>query len=63
MTGLIGEFILFSHAFLAFPDDSSAAAAVKQGAKFKNTELKVAFQAKRAEPQKRSIDTSDHSGD
>ncbi|CAF4323933.1 unnamed protein product, partial [Rotaria magnacalcarata] len=35
------------HAFLSFPDDSSAAAAVKQGANFKTTELKVAFQTKR----------------
>ncbi|CAF5165965.1 unnamed protein product, partial [Rotaria sp. Silwood1] len=38
------------HAFLSFPDDASASAAVKQGASFKNTQLKVAFQTKRAEP-------------
>jgi hypothetical protein len=42
-----------SHAFLSFPDDSSAAAAVKQGATFQN---------KRAEPQKRSSDAGDKSG-
>ncbi len=53
---------IFSHAFLAFPDDASAAAAVKQGATFKNTQLKVAFQTKRGEPQKRSSDTNDNSG-
>jgi hypothetical protein len=52
-----------SHAFLAFPDDASAAAAVKQGATFKNTQLKVGFQNKRAEPQKRSSDAIDNSGD
>jgi hypothetical protein len=51
-----------SHAFLSFPDDSSAAAAVKQGATFQNTQLKVAFQNKRAEPQKRSSDAGDKSG-
>jgi len=51
-----------SHAFLSFPDDSSAAAAVKQGATFQNTQLKVAFQNKRAEPQKRSSDADDKSG-
>ena len=50
------------HAFLAFPDDASAAAAVKQGATFKNTQLKVGFQNKRAEPQKRSSDGNDKSG-
>ncbi len=50
------------HAFLKFPDDSSAAAAVKQGATLKNTPLKVGFQNKRAEPQKRSSDADDKSG-
>lgn len=53
---------MFSHAFLAFPDGASASAAVKQGATFKNSPLKVAFQTKRPEPQKRSLDTSDLSG-
>ncbi|CAF0978455.1 unnamed protein product [Adineta steineri] len=50
------------HAFITFADDASAAAAVKQGATFKNTQLKVAFQNKRAEPQKRSVDGGDKSG-
>ena len=53
---------IFSHAFLAFPDDASASAAIKQGATFKGTPLRVAFQTKRPEPQKRSLDTSDSSG-
>lgn len=53
---------MFSHAFLAFPDGASASAAVKQGATFKNSPLKVAFQTKRPEPQKRSLDASDFSG-
>ncbi|CAF4041545.1 unnamed protein product, partial [Adineta steineri] len=42
------------HAFVSFSDDASAAAAVKQGATYKNNQLKVAFQTKRPEPQKRS---------
>jgi nucleolin len=50
------------HAFLTFSDDSAAAAAVKQGATFKNTQLKVAFQNKRSEPQKRSAGADDRSG-
>ena len=53
---------IHSHAFVTFPDDASASAAVKQGATFKNTTLKVAFQTKRADPQKRSVDTGDNSG-
>jgi hypothetical protein len=53
---------IYSHAFITFPDDASAAAAVKQGATFKNTHLKVAFQNKRGEPQKRSSDADDQSG-
>ena len=52
----------FSHAFISFPDDASASAAVKQGATFKNNQLRVAFQTKRPEPQKRSSDFSDNSG-
>jgi hypothetical protein len=65
---LFFNFLLFqkscncSHAFLTFADDSAAAAAVKQGATFNNTQLKVAFQNKRAEPQKRSSDSADKSG-
>jgi hypothetical protein len=53
---------IFRHAFVSFADDASAAAAVKQGATFKNAQLRVAFQTKRAEPQKRSSDTNDNSG-
>ena len=53
---------IFSHAFLSFPDDASAASAVKQGATFKDTQLKVAFQTKRPEPQKRSSNDNDNSG-
>ena len=45
-----------------FPDDASAAAAMKQGATFKNTSLRLAFQTKRAEPQKRPVNSSDPSG-
>jgi hypothetical protein len=62
------SFLLFrkscncSHAFLTFPDDASAAAAVKQGATFQNKQLKIAFQTKRPEPQKRSVDSADKSG-
>jgi hypothetical protein len=52
----------FSHAFVSFPDDASAAAAVKQGATFKDNQLRVAFQTKRAEPQKRSLDLNESSG-
>lgn len=53
---------MFSHAFLAFPDGASASAAIKLGATYKGTPLKVAFQTKRPEPQKRSFDASDNSG-
>jgi len=60
LTAAVGE--RPGHAFLTFADDSSAAAAVKQGATFQNTPLKVAFQTKRAEPQKRSSDFADKSG-
>jgi RNA recognition motif-containing protein len=39
-------------AFLTFPDDNSAAAAIKLGPALtlKNTQLKVAYQSKRATP-------------
>jgi len=39
-------------AFVTFPDDNSAAAAIKLGPSLtiKNTQLKVAYQAKRATP-------------
>jgi len=39
-------------AFLTFPDDNSAAAAIKLGASLtlKNTQLKVAYQTKRETP-------------
>jgi hypothetical protein len=55
-------FVVSRHAFVAFDDDSAAAAAVKQGATFKSIQLKVAFQTKRAEPQKRSAGADDESG-
>ena len=54
--------VLSRHAFVSFADDASASTAVKQGATFKNTQLKVAFQTKRPEPQKRSMNDDDNAG-
>jgi RNA recognition motif-containing protein len=71
--GLVSTMFVFSlrdvqrycsrHAFVAFADDVSAAAAVEKGAMFKNTQLKVAFQTKRNQPEKRSSDSNENSGE